>query len=243
MIGNRLKGASEGDALLEVQSAVGQSQIAVDDSAAEIRDHRREVTCETASNLIDELYRREVKSLRQYVRYVLRSSGDAEDIVQESFIRLWRALSLGDIQSPRAVLFKTARNLAFNHLRDMRVRNSGDAFAAMDEAFVRRVATAEEALIYSEEATACRLLMEGLPVRCREAFVLRVVDELSYKEMSRQMRLSISTIEKHISKGKQICRSRLEGGGFVRDTLESSLAERGHSCPENSAALAHVVEQ
>jgi RNA polymerase sigma factor (sigma-70 family) len=180
--------------------------------------------------LIDALYRQEAAALRHYVRRVVRSSSDAEDIVQESFVRLWRALSCGDIQSPRAVLFKTGRNLALNHLRNDRVRNSDTARAAMDDTFMRRIATAEEELIASEEAAACRHLMDGLPLRCREAFVLRVVDELSYKEMSEQMQLSISTIEKHIGKGKTICRSRLADGWRNRDgSLEALLSGKFES--------------
>ncbi len=155
------------------------------------------------------LYRREAKPLRQYVGRILRTGGDAEDIVQEAFVRLWRAFDRDDIQNPRAVLFKTARNLALNHLRNTRLRNSDSVRARADESFRRDVKTAEEELIAAEEAAACRLLMAALPLRCREAFVLRVVDELSYKEMAREMRLSVSTIEKHIGKGKQLCRQWL----------------------------------
>lgn len=161
------------------------------------------------TQILEQLYRRESKPLRQYVRGILRSSSDAEDIVQDSFVRLWRALERGGVQNPRAVLFRTARNLALNHIRNARVRTSDAARAGADDSFERQIKTAEEELIAEEEATACRVLMDALPERCREAFVLRVVDELSYKEMAKEMRLSVSTIEKHIGKGKQICRSRL----------------------------------
>jgi RNA polymerase sigma factor (sigma-70 family) len=201
-----------------------------------IPDALRENSHSPDPSLIDDLYRQESVALRHYVRRMVRSNSDAEDIVQESFIRLWRALSCGAIQSARAVLFKTGRNLALNHLRNDRVRNSDTARAAMDDAFARRIATAEEELIASEEAAACRHLMDGLPLRCREAFVLRVVDELSYKEMSEQMQLSISTIEKHIGKGKDICRSRLAEGRRNRDgSLEALLSgnfESSHGARE-----------
>ncbi len=116
--------------------------------------------------------------LRQYVRRVLRGSSDADDIVQEAFVRLWRALEHSEIRNPRAVLFKTARNLALNHIRNDRVRNSDAARAGADDSLNREIKTAEEEMIASEEAAACRVLMEALPRRCREAFVLRVVDEL-----------------------------------------------------------------
>jgi len=158
---------------------------------------------------IEVLYREEVAALRLFVSRTLRSAADCEDIVQDAFMRTWRAVAEGRARSPRAVLFKTARNLAFNHIRNSRARTSDTTHAALNDAFLQPVATAEENMIASEQAEGCRQLMESLPARCREAFMLRVVDELSYHDMSKVMRLSISTIEKHIGKGKQICRERL----------------------------------
>ena len=177
-------------------------------------------------SLVDELYRRQAKPLRLYVRRVLRGNAEADDIVQEAFVRLWRAFEHGEIHNPRAVLFKTARNLALNHIRNDRVRNSDAARAGADDSLNREMKTAEEAMIASEEAAACRVLMEALPVRCREAFVLRVVDELSYKEMAKEMHLSVSTIEKHIGKGKQLCRARLADAELEPDSALAALRSR-----------------
>ncbi len=179
--------------------------------------------------LLDTLYRREAKPLRQYVRRVLRGSADADDIVQDAFIRLWRALGLNDIHNPRAVLFKTARNLALNHIRNDRVRNSDAARTGADDSLNREVRTAEEEIIASEEAAACRVLIDALPLRCREAFVLRVVDELSYKEMAKEMRLSVSTIEKHIGKGKQLCRARLADAELAPDSTLATAFTSGRT--------------
>jgi RNA polymerase sigma-70 factor (ECF subfamily) len=158
---------------------------------------------------VDAIYREEASAIRHFVKRMVRNSCDAEDLVQETFLRSWPALASGVISCPRAFLFRAARNLALNHIRNGRVRNSDAARAASDEAFQRHTPTAEEQLIASEEAAACRRLLDELPHRCREAFMLRVVDDLSYKQMSRSMRLSVSTVEKHIGKGKQICRALL----------------------------------
>jgi RNA polymerase sigma factor (sigma-70 family) len=158
---------------------------------------------------IEVLYRKEAPPLRLFVKRTLRSATDCEDIVQDAFVRTWRAMKEGRVRSPRAVLFKTARNLALNHIRNNRARTSDATRAALTDAFARPATSAEEEIIASEQAEGCRQLLDGLPSRCREAFVLRVVDELSYHDMSKVMQLSISTIEKHVGKGKQICRERL----------------------------------
>jgi RNA polymerase sigma factor (sigma-70 family) len=158
---------------------------------------------------VEAIYREEAPAIRLFVKRIVRNTCDAEDLVQETFLRSWPALAAGIVSCPRAFLFRAARNLALNHIRNGRVRSSDAARAASDEILQRQAPTAEEQIIASEEAAACRRLLDELPKRCREAFLLRVVDDLSYKQMSKSMRLSVSTVEKHIGKGKQICRALL----------------------------------
>lgn len=169
---------------------------------------------------VDRIYREEAPAIRLFVKRIVRNASDAEDLVQETFLRSWPALASGTIECPRAFLFRAARNLALNHIRNGRVRNSDAARAASDEAFQRCIPTAEEQIIASEEAAACHQLLDELPRRCREAFVLRVVDGMSYKQMSKSMRLSVSTVEKHIGKGKEICRTLLTDPARSTASLE-----------------------
>jgi RNA polymerase sigma factor (sigma-70 family) len=175
---------------------------------------------------VDQIYRDEAHAIRTFVRRIVRHTCDAEDLVQDTFARSWQVLASGKVECPRAFLFRTARNLALNHIRNNRVRNSEAVRTASEEVFKRPSQTAEELIIASEEAEACHRLLNQLPLRCREAFVLWVVDEMSYKQMSRSMRLSVSTVEKHIGKGKQICRSLLtdpERGGTSLEVLMSRI--------------------
>ena len=201
----------------------------------------------SARTSVEALYRREAPVMRAFVMRFVRNAGDAEDIVQDAFARGWPALAAGTIDSPRAFLLRTARNLALNHVRNARFRNSDISRASVDDALRRPVASAEDQFIASEEEAGCQRLLDELPTRCRQAFVLRVVEELSYKEMSEQVNLSVSTIEKHIGKGKQICRSRLTDGRFredpILDVLWSKIpAPRPSVRNTNDAALAIAAE-
>lgn len=181
-------------------------------------------TCEPGPDrLIDDLYRKEITSVRHYVARIVRDRGDGEDIVQNAFVRTWRAICLGSVRSPRAVLYRTARNLALNHLRDGRVRDSDARRAALSDVFDHETPNAEEVHIADEDAVACRRLLDGLPPRCREALILKIVDELSYAEMASRMHLSISTIEKHVSRGKQIFRTQMTAGQFKRDDIAAAV--------------------
>jgi RNA polymerase sigma-70 factor (ECF subfamily) len=160
--------------------------------------------------LIEQMYRRDTVALKHYVKRIVRSNTDAEDIVQDAFFRLWRALARGPIYSPRAVLFRTARNLALNHIRNGRARCSETAKAVLSAALYGPVPTAEDEQIALEQAVIYQQVLDELPERYREAFRLRVLDELSYKEISKRLNLPVSTIEKQVGRSKKMCRCRLE---------------------------------
>lgn len=161
---------------------------------------------ENAASLQD-LFRRDLRVLLTLVRRVVRRPSDAEDIVQDAFLRVWRAMELGLVRSPRAVLFKTAHNLALNHLRNPRNHVADPASGSAEP--MHEAPTAEEQMIVDEDLDCCRQAFAQLPLRCREALTLRVVDELSYKEMSERLGLSVSTIEKHYIRGRRLCRDML----------------------------------
>ncbi len=156
---------------------------------------------------LQELFRRDLRVLLTLVRRVVRRPSDAEDIVQDAFLRVWRAMELGLVRSPRAVLFKTAHNLALNHVRNPR-NHVADPVSGSAEP-MHDAPTAEEQMIVEEDLDACRQAFAQLPLRCREALTLRVVDELSYKEMSERLGLSVSTLEKHYIRGRRLCRDML----------------------------------
>jgi RNA polymerase sigma-70 factor (ECF subfamily) len=209
-----------------LDTTAGDHPVSVASSAARYDPHSCQKSRSATDNTLEKLYRDEAPTLRLYVKRLVRDAAVAEDIVQDSFLRLWRALKGDAVKSPRAVLFTTARNLGLNHIRNARVRNSEIARAACADAFFSVLPTAEEQMICIEDAATYRDVLAMLPLRCREALVLRVIEELSYKEMAKQMHLSISTIEKHVGKGKQL---------FKRHALDADAQRRP---PRNAPASA-----
>jgi RNA polymerase sigma-70 factor (ECF subfamily) len=158
---------------------------------------------------LHDLYCRDLRMLQTVVRRVVRSKTDAEDVVHDAFLRVWRAMEQGTVRAPRAVLFKTAYRLALNHVRSP--RNRGTDPAPTSE-LVHDAPTIEEQMILDEDLQACRQTLDRLPLRCRETMTLRVVEEMSYKEMSDKLGLSVSTLEKHFIRGRRLCRDILASG-------------------------------
>lgn len=166
-----------------------------------------------SDRVLAELYRSEIDRLRTYLARILRSEADAEDVAQEAFLRLHRHGELAAYDKPSAVLFKTAYRLALNRVRSRR-SNAIDRAAPLMEDIAQSAApahTAEAAIIAREQETAYARALDSLPARCRQVIELRTVQELSYKQMSDSLGISVSTLEKHLVRGKRVCAEALAG--------------------------------
>ncbi|MBX3483409.1 sigma-70 family RNA polymerase sigma factor [Phenylobacterium sp.] len=183
----------------------------------------------SASRVLADLYRSEFTNLRIYLTRILKAEADAEDVAQEAFLRLHRQGSLDDYAHPRAVLFKTSYRLALNRLRSRRNGVIDRAAPILDEAQPESpTPTAEEAIIAREQETAYVRALASLPPRCRQVIELRTVQELSYKQMSDSLGISVSTLEKHLVRGKRVCAEALagwsSGGGRASFTPDAVAA-------------------
>ncbi|MBL8772104.1 MAG: sigma-70 family RNA polymerase sigma factor [Phenylobacterium sp.] len=163
--------------------------------------------------LLSQLYRSEAEGLRRYLTRLLKAPADAEDVAQEAFLRLHRCGDLSAYDHPRAVLFKTAYRLALNRVRSRRSGVIDRALPIPREAALPPAPTpsAEEDLISRERDRAYASALASLPPRCREVIELRTLQELSYKQMSDSLGISVSTLEKHLVRGKRICAEALAG--------------------------------
>lgn len=170
-------------------------------------DDARRMSGAGASRRLEALYAENIDPLRAYLAGVLRSSSDADDVAQEAFLRLLRCPDLSAYENLRSVLFKTAHRLALNVIRSRRSNPLDRADSALDleGAALAQAATAEDALIDGEQEAAYIRALEQLSPRCRQVIELRTVSELSYKQISDTLGVSVSTLEKHLNRGKRMC--------------------------------------
>lgn len=133
-------------------------------------------------------------ALRAWLRARFPSLEDRDDLVQESYLRLLQAHATGSIDSAKAFLFATARNLALNHLRHRRVApivlGDFDSSVVLDES-----AAVPETVARAQEIQILHDALQSLPARCREVFTLRRLHGLSTKETAARLGLSERTVE------------------------------------------------
>lgn len=161
----------------------------------------------TNENMFHKLFMSSREGLSRLIAQVVPPS-DIEDIVQETYVRLCGAKDVDNISSPKSFMYKTARNLALDYVKQARVRlvdeiEDWSAFenllkaSSEDEEFRKYTSNRD----FEELCEAIRML----PIQCRKVFVLKKVYGHSQKEIAAHLGLSESTVEKHISTGTKRC--------------------------------------
>jgi RNA polymerase sigma-19 factor, ECF subfamily len=151
------------------------------------------------------------RSLLRYLGDLLVRREDAEDVAQETYVRLVRAGSLEHSElHVRAFMFKAATNLAYDRFRQRRSRGRHDdaelAKLPDETPAAERIVALEQALRVVE-----RTLL-ALPPRCRQVFLLRTSHELSYEAIAQRLGVSKRTVEREMQTALDACQRELRGG-------------------------------
>lgn len=141
---------------------------------------------------VDEVQPHEA-ALRNWLRVRFPTIRDRDDLVQESFLRVWRARTKGPVVSAKAFLFATARNLALDVL-DRRLPETD-----LGESGVSSVldgdANTTETVARAQEYELLKEALQSLPERCRKVFTLRRLHGASQKEIAALLGISEKTVE------------------------------------------------
>jgi len=150
---------------------------------------------------LDSLYRAALR--------LTRVPADAEDLVQETYLKAFRAAaSFEPGTNLRAWLFtilhNTARNRARDRARDMVAVDSDAVDQATDFApATGRPETPETLLLRDTLAPELQAAIDGLPEAFRQAVWLRDVEEFSYAEIAEMLQIPIGTVMSRISRGRR----------------------------------------
>lgn len=154
--------------------------------------------------------------LKSYLRGSFPSIQDVDDVVQESYLRIWRRQMHRPLASVRSFLYTVARNLAIDSLRHTAaspIEHVAD-LAALN--VLDSKPDAADAACTAEELDFLLEAIESLPPRCREIVILRKLRGLSQKEIAIRMGITERTVEVQGTKGLDRCESFLRQRGAIR---------------------------
>lgn len=134
----------------------------------------------------------------------------AEDLTQETFIRLMRAPALEAVNDMRPYLFRIASNLLIDYRRAARAKSQPSEFVELERAFELHddAPDAEEVSVFRDELRQIFGLLDELSASCREIFWLSRVAGLCNSEIAEKLGVCLSTVEKNINRATRHCRSR-----------------------------------
>jgi RNA polymerase sigma-70 factor (ECF subfamily) len=171
----------------------------------------------------DSVFRTHYANLVRMGESIVRERMLAEEIAQEVMLELWRRReSLQIEQSFRAYLIRSTRNRALNHIRHQRVVAREAESAALESP---TSPSAEDEVLGLELERAVRGAIDGLPVNCREVFLLSREQGLKYAEIAVALEISVKTVEKRMGQALSELRDRLAAW------LPGRTGERGRKTP------------
>jgi RNA polymerase sigma-70 factor (ECF subfamily) len=154
-------------------------------------------------------------SLRAYLRNVFPSLPDVDDIVQEAYARLIRAREVGRVSYVKAFLFTTARNAALDIFRRRKIVSIESVADFTGLSVIEDRPDAAETVTRKQELELLAEAVRHLPERCRRVMTLRLVYDLSYKEIATELHISEHTVKAQLAKGMRRCSEYFEQHGLA----------------------------
>ncbi len=165
-----------------------------------------------------DLVRRYERPVYSVLMRVVRRSEDAEDLVQETFVKVFKALDRYDPERPFAAwIFTIASRLAIDHFRRRRVQtvslNVTDPGSGEDRTMDVEDPglKPDEITSNAEEELQTSALIDSLPEHYRIVVLLRHQQDLSYDEIAEALHLPLGTVKARIHRARALLKDRIQG--------------------------------
>jgi RNA polymerase sigma-70 factor (ECF subfamily) len=142
-------------------------------------------------------------------RWLVRKPQDAEDIVQEAYLRAFKFFAGYQGGDSRAWVLKIVRNTSHSFLEKNRPANLAEEFDETIHTSVSEQSGVEGALLQSVDSQMLREALDELPMNFREVIVLRELEGMSYKEIAEVMGKPIGTVMSGLARARTQLKERL----------------------------------
>jgi len=155
--------------------------------------------------VFDNIYITNANNLRNFLYYKYGDLKAAEDVVQESFIKLWVNCTKVAIEKAKSFLFTVANNLFIDIKRHEKIvltyKKRGNSSVNKE--------TPEFIMQEKEFMDKLQITIGSLPDKQREVFLLNRIDKKTYKEIAEMLDLSVKAVEKRMQKALIIVRKKI----------------------------------
>jgi len=174
-----------------------------------------------AARGLDALFDQHAARLTRFAASYLRQSADADEVVQECFVRLWEHRhELTDTTVFKTYLYTMAYRQVLNQLRRQRIWQH----EAVHEATALDLATPVQALEHQEMEQVYEAALAQLPQRRREIFALSRQQGLSNAAIARQLNVSVKCVENQMTQALRFLRLYFRAHGVSLALVLFSVA-------------------
>jgi len=174
----------------------------------------------------DRVFRENLPALYRLAYTLLRQREEAEDAVQDAWLRVARAgegQAEGAVRHPRGWMFRILRNLCIDRLRARRTHLrivSTDIDIDTLPASATGTARADDAAEAADTLARTRAAMERMPRDLAEILTLVVIEGMSYREAASVLEIPVGTVRSRLNRARRDLRDRLDGAGRApHDTI------------------------
>jgi len=187
------------------------------DALAGYVDDRAEALDEGArrDERFEELVARQARFMFQVALGLLRNRQDAEDAVQEAFLKLYRTDGWLRMESEKGFLARTVWRVALDHL-PRRVEHMQDVSEMQLSATGRAGVSPEQSAVNEDERLVLRRLIDGLPEELRQPLVLSSIEEMTSREVAEVMGIPEGTVRTRVMRARTELRRRFVAMKEVR---------------------------
>ena len=146
-----------------------------------------------------EEFKQRLRHLRSLLRRQGRSREDADDLIQEAFLRLHVYCKEEQVQKQDALLTRIALNLSVDlHRKERRDLYCEEAVESLS--LIDLKATPDEELAASQRLVKVAAALDGIGARTREIFLMHRIEGCACSQIAARFGISVSAVEKHIAK-------------------------------------------
>ena len=147
-------------------------------------------------------------TLLRTLQRMVNNPSTAEDLLQETYLRVTRALNERSVEHLEPFVYQTARNLALDHLRSRRIQARTvveDVPIEVLESIASTHSTPEEAHQAAQLLERLSVSLSQLSARQQRIFILSRLHGCSYQEIAEELDVSLSTVQKELKLIMAIC--------------------------------------
>jgi RNA polymerase sigma factor (sigma-70 family) len=163
---------------------------------------------QSRASVVERLFREHNEALIRFLRGRVGSHSEALEVAQEAYVRLLSLDQPGAVSYLRAFLFKTAANIAIDRRR--RDQNFDKVTERQLFTELAENRTPERQLSGEQTLHRLELLIESMPPKCRQSFVLNQIHGLDAATIAGQLGITDSMVRKYVVRALLHCRAHMD---------------------------------